>query len=220
MAQRRLRDRGWTAARAEAEANEAATVGVAAPATGAGSEGDAGVRVGDGAAPATGLGRSLSQGSQPQGGRQAAADHAGPEAAGWEEEAEARRLWQREEAALYQFRRADVTARGRRSQADGRQAVVAREEAGLRLAEELSEDRLLVARETLELSVTRQAERQHVLERRKAAARTPGEREELTVLRRNEACLKSLRGFDEAAEAEDERGRRRLYGWSIGAVRA
>ena len=96
---------------------------------------------------------------------------------------------QREEAALYQFRRADVTARGRRSQAAGRQAVVAREEAGLRLAEELSEDRLLVARETLELSVTRQAERQHVLERKKAAARTPGEREELTVLRRNEACL-------------------------------
>ena len=94
--------------------------------------------VGDGAAPATGLGRSLSQGSQPQGRRQAAADHAGPEAAGWEKEAEARRLWQREEAALYQFRRADVTARGRRSQADRRQAVVTREEAGLRLAEELS----------------------------------------------------------------------------------
>ena len=68
-----------------------------------------------------------------------------------------------------------------------------------------------MARETLELSVTRQAERQHVLERRKAAARTPGEREELAVLRRNEACLKSLRGFDEAAEAEDERGRRRLW---------
>ena len=68
-----------------------------------------------------------------------------------------------------------------------------------------------MARETLELSVTRQAERQHVLERRMAAARTPGEREELAVLRRNEACLKSLRGFDEAAEAEDERGRRRLW---------
>ena len=101
VAQRQLRDRGWTAARAEAEANEAAAVDVAAPATGAGSEGDAGVRVGDGAAPATGLGRSLGQGSQPQGGRQAAADHAGPEAAGWEEEAEVRRLWQREEAALY-----------------------------------------------------------------------------------------------------------------------
>ena len=48
----------------------------------------------------------------------------------------------------------------------------------------------------------RQAERQHVLERKKAAARTPGEREELAVLRRNEACLKSLRGFDEAAEAD------------------
>lgn len=120
-------------------------------------------------------------------------------------------MWQREEAALYQFRRADVTARGRRSQADGRQAVVTREEAGLRLAEELSEDRLLVARETLELSVARQAERQHVLERRKAAARTTEEREELAVLRRNEACLRSLRGFDEAAEAEDERGRRRLW---------
>jgi hypothetical protein len=116
VAHRRLRDRGWTAARAEAEANEAATVDVAAPAMGAGSGGDAGVRIGDGATPAAGLGRSLSQGSQPQGRRQAAADHAGPEAAGWEKEAEARRLWQREEAALYQFRRADVTARGKRSQ--------------------------------------------------------------------------------------------------------
>ena len=125
VAQRRLRDRGWTAARAEAEANEAATVvdvAAPAPATGAGSEGDAGVRAGDGAAPATGLGRSLGQGSQPQGGRQAAADNAGPETAGWEEEAEVRRLWQREEAALHQFRRADVTARGRRSQADGQAA--------------------------------------------------------------------------------------------------
>jgi hypothetical protein len=59
VAQRRLRDRGWTAARAEAGANEAATVDVTAPATGAGSEGDAGVRIGDGATPATGLGRSL-----------------------------------------------------------------------------------------------------------------------------------------------------------------
>ena len=115
----------------------------------------------------------------------------------WEEEAEAQRLWQREEAVLYQYRRGLVWLR----EADGRQAVVAREEAGLRLAEELSEDRLLVARETLELSVTRQAERQHVLERRKAAARTPGEREELLAV---------LRGFDEA-EAEDERGRRRLW---------
>ena len=86
-----------------------------------------------------------------------------------------------------------------------------REEAGLRLAEELSEDRLLVARETLELSVTRQAGRQHVLERRPAERRTPEEREELTVLHRNEACLRSLRGFDAAAEAEDERGRRRLW---------
>ena len=55
VALRRLRDRGWTAARAEAEANEAATVEVAAPATatGAGSEGDAGERIGDGATMAT-----------------------------------------------------------------------------------------------------------------------------------------------------------------------
>ena len=62
VALRRLRDRGWTAARAEAEANEAATVDVAAPATatGAGSEGDAGERIGDGATPAAGLGRSPS----------------------------------------------------------------------------------------------------------------------------------------------------------------
>ena len=40
VAQRRLRDRGWTAARAEAEANEAAAVDVAAPATGAGDRTD------------------------------------------------------------------------------------------------------------------------------------------------------------------------------------
>ena len=38
------------------------------------------------------------------------------------------------------------------------------------------------------------------------------------MLRRNEACLKSLRGFDEAAEAEDERGRRRLRVEYRGAV--
>ena len=31
------------------------------------------------------------------------------------------------------------------------------------------------------------------------------------MLHRNEACLRSLRGFDAAAEAEDERGRRRLW---------
>jgi hypothetical protein len=140
VALRWLRDRGWTAARAEAEAKEAATVDVATLATGAGSEGDAGMRISDGATPATGLGRSLSQGSQPQGVNQTAADHAGPEAAGWEEEAEARRLWQREEAALYQSRRADVTARGRRTARPTEMAggVVAREEAGLRLVEELS----------------------------------------------------------------------------------
>ena len=109
-------------------------------------------------------------------------------------------------------RRATPTpARGRRSQADARQAVVEREEAGLRLAEELSEDRLLVARETLELSVKRQAERRHVLERRPAGRRTPAECKELAVLHRNEACLRSLRGFDAVAEAEDERGRRRLH---------
>ena len=95
---------------------------------------------------------------------------------------------------------------------------MAREEAGLRLAEELSEDRLLVARETLELSVTRQAERQHVLERRKAAARTPGEGEELAVLHRNEACASSR------CAASTRRRRQRtsvdagVYGWSIGAV--
>ena len=221
VALRRLRDRGWTATRAEVEANEAATVvdvAATATATGARSEGGAGERIGDGATPAAGLGRSPSQGSPPQGVHQAAADRAGPEAAGWEEEAEARRLWQREEAALYQFRRADVTARGRRSQADGRQAVVTREEAGLRLAEELSEDRLLVARETLELSVARQAERQHtsssVGRRRRGRQRSA----------RSWRCYAGTRRASSLCAASTRRRRQRTsvdagaYGWSIGAV--
>ena len=133
----------------------------------------------------------LGQGSQPRDADRAAEGHADPGVAGWEKEAEARRLWRRAEEVRREWRQADVTARGRRSQADARQAVVEREEAGLRLAEELSEDRLLVARETLELSVKRQAERRHVLERRPLAggATETNECKELAVLHRNERAF-------------------------------
>ena len=89
-----------------------------------------------------------------------------------------------------------------------RREVVRREEEGLRLAGEVSEDRLLVALETLELAEAGQAQRRHVLERK--ARRTQDERLELKVLRRNAACLGSLRRFEATAEAVDERGRRRL----------
>merc|ERR1712086_733040 len=69
----------------------------------------------------------------------------------WEEEAEDRRMRQREGDVSLRRRRARVTAEGARALADVRRAVVRREGEGLRLAEELSEDRLLVALETLEL---------------------------------------------------------------------
>ena len=77
------------------------------------------------------------------------------------------------------------------------------------MAEEVSEDRLLVALETLELAAAGQAERQHTLERKTRL--TQDGRMELKVLRRNAACLESLRRFEATAEAVDERGRRRLW---------
>ena len=80
----------------------------------------------------------------------------------------------------------------------------------------LSEDRLLVALETLELAAAEQAQRQQTLERK--ARPTQDERLELKVLRRNAACLGSLRRFEATAEAVDERGRRRL--WRLGGVPA
>ena len=128
----------------------------------------------------------------------------------WEEEAEERQMRQREGDVSLRRRRARVTAEGARALAGVRRAVVRREGEGLRLAEELSEDRLLVALETLELAAAGQAERRHVLER-KAQRRTQDERLELKVLRRNVACLESLRRFEATAEAVDERGRRRLW---------
>jgi hypothetical protein len=82
----------------------------------------------------------------------------------WEEEAEERRMRQREEDVSLRWWRARVTAEGARALARVRQEVVRREEEGLRLAEELSEDRLLVALETLELAAERQAAERHVLE--------------------------------------------------------
>ena len=105
----------------------------------------------------------------------------------WEEEAEARRRRQREEGVILSWRRARVVVDGARAQAHARREVVRREGEGLRLAEELSEDRLLVALETLELAEAEQAQRQHILERK--ARPTQDERLELKVLRRNAACL-------------------------------
>jgi hypothetical protein len=109
-------------------------------------------------------------------------------------------MWQREEGVSLRWRRARVTAEGARALARVRREVVRREEEGLRLAEELSEDRLLVALETLELAAERQAAERHVLERKTRL--TQDERLALGVLRRNAACLASLHRF--------ECGRRRL----------
>jgi hypothetical protein len=110
-------------------------------------------------------------------------------------------MWQREEGVSLRWRRARVTAEGARALARVRREVVRREEEGLRLAEELSEDRLLVALETLELAAERQAAERHVLERKTRL--TQDERLALGVLRRNAACLASLHRF--------ECGRRRLW---------
>jgi hypothetical protein len=71
------------------------------------------------------------------------------------------------------------------------------------LAEELSEERLLVALETLELAAAAgRAQRQHNLERKTRLAQD--EQLKLRVLRRHAACLEPLRRFEAAAEAVDE----------------
>ena len=89
---------------------------------------------------------------------------------------------QRVEGVSLGWRQARVTADGARAQARARREVVRREEEGLRLAQELSEDRLLVALETLELAKAKQAQKQRTLERktpRHGARRTSGYRTEL-----------------------------------------
>ena len=69
-----------------------------------------------------------------------------------------------------------------------------------------------MALETLELAAERQAAERHVLERKTRL--TQDERLALgRVLRRNAACLASLRRFEATGEAADERGRRRLWVW-------
>ena len=100
----------------------------------------------------------------------------------WEEEAEERRMRQREEDVHLRWRQARVTAVGARARSHARREVVRVEEEGLRLAEELSEDRLLVALETLELAAERQAAERHILERKTRL--TQDERLALGVLRR------------------------------------
>jgi hypothetical protein len=75
----------------------------------------------------------------------------------WEEEAEERQMRQREVEVDLRWRRARVAAEGARALVSARRDLVRVEEEGLRLAEELSEDRLLVALETLELAEARQA---------------------------------------------------------------
>ena len=116
---------------------------------------------------------------------------------------------QREGDVDLRWRRARVAAEGARALVSARRELVRVEEEGLRLAEELSEDRLLVALETLELAEERQAAEQRILERKTRL--TQDERLALGVLWRNAACLASLRRFEAAAEAADERGRRRLW---------
>ena len=127
----------------------------------------------------------------------------------WEEEAEERQMRQREMDVDRRWRRARVAAEGARALVSVRRELVRIEGEGLRLAEELSEDRLLVALETLELAEEGQAAKRHILERKKRP--TQDERLALGVMRRNAACLASLRRFEAAAEAADERGRRRLW---------
>jgi hypothetical protein len=74
------------------------------------------------------------------------------------------------------------------------------------LAEELSEERLLVALETLELAAAAgRAQRQHNGERKTRLAQD--EQLELRVLRRHAACLEPLRRFEAAAEAVGGRAR-------------
>ena len=74
------------------------------------------------------------------------------------------------------------------------------------MAEELSEERLLVALETLELAAAAgRAQRQHNLERKTRLAHD--EQLELRVLRRHAACLEPLRRFEAAAEAVGGRAR-------------
>ena len=117
---------------------------------------------------------------------------------------------QQEEDVGGRWRRAKVEATAKRAVASTRQEVVRREEEGLRLAEELSEDRLLVALETLELAAAAgRTQVQRNLERKTRL--TQDEQLELRVLRRHAACLESLRRFEAAAEAEDGCGRRRLW---------
>ena len=195
VAQRRLRARGWEATWEAAEARWAeraageATPPPPGPERGAGGAG----RTEAGPQEGLGLGGGVEGGGAgggvaaepPQGGE---ADTGGPPTARvWEEEAETRQMRQREEGVSMRWRRARVVADGARAQARVRREVVRREEEGLRLAEEVSEDRLLVALETLELAEAGQAQRRHVLERK--ARRTQDERLELKVLRRNAACL-------------------------------
>jgi hypothetical protein len=120
----------------------------------------------------------------------------------WAEEAEERQMRQQEEDVGGRWRRAKVEATAKRAVASTRQEVVRREEEGLRLAEELSEDRLLVALETLELAAAAgRAQAQRNLERKTRL--TLDEQLELRVLRRHAACLESLRRFEATAEAED-----------------
>ena len=70
---------------------------------------------------------------------------------------------------------ADTTWAGLRAQAETRRDVMRREASGLRLAEELSEERMWVGIATLEASRQRQEARRHVLERKPKARRTPAE---------------------------------------------
>lgn len=162
VAQRRLRARGWEDGWAAVEARRmerARTDGQVPPPpppraergdegageTETGQPGELGLRSGVGVGDTTDL-----RAAEPPRGEGVVEADGLQSARVWEEEAEERRMRQREGDVSLRWRRARVTAEGARALAGARREVVRREEEGLRLAEELSEDRLLMALETLE----------------------------------------------------------------------
>ena len=108
--------------------------------------------------------------------------------------------------ALVHARVAAATTKARLATA---RSVALREAGGVRLAEELSDERLWIGLTTLLGSREWRDARRRVLERKRV--RSQGEVTELKVLMRHDACLEALRRFEARAEEADERGRRRLW---------
>ena len=131
------------------------------------------------------------------------------EAAIWAADAAARRQRGAVEEAtkrLYAERIEVTKARGKMNHAEMEET---RETEGMRLAEEISEERLWRGIATLRASSEQRARRRHTLERKSRL--DAKEKVELKVLVRNEACLEALLRFEAEAEAADEPGRLRLW---------